>query len=125
MASVKSIDLAWITVSDSEKAKSLFVDVLGLTLHSEAPEYGWMELQGKDGGAMLGIGKSCDGYSEKPGQNAIVTFTVDDVVAMHNVLKSNNVTILGEIMEVPGHVKLLMFSDADGNRYQLAQDLKS
>lgn len=120
---VKRSDMAWITVGDIAKAKKLFVDVLGMQVRSDAPEYGWMEVVAKDGGSALGIGQFNPEYGKEvlPGQNAVVTFTVDDIVVAQAVLEKNNVTILGDICEVPGHVKMLFFADADGNKFQIVQ----
>lgn len=120
---VKRSDMAWITVSDSSKEKKLFVDILGMKIQADAPEYGWMELVAKDGGSALGIGQYNPEYSKevKPGQNAIVTFSVDDILAAKRVLEKNGVTLLGDIVEVPGHVKMLFFADGDGNKFQICQ----
>lgn len=120
---IKRSDMAWITVSDSAQAKTLFVDILGMQVRADAPEYGWMELVAKDGGSALGIGQYNPEYSKevKPGQNAIVTFSVDDIVAAKTVLEKNGVMLLGDIVEVPGHVKMLFFADADGNKFQICQ----
>ena len=122
---VKRSDMAWITVSDSAKTKKLFVDILGMEVRADTPEYGWMELVAQDGGSALGIGQFNPEYSKQvqPGQNAVVTFTVDDIVAAKTVLEKNNVIVMGDIVEVPGHVKMLFFADADGNKFQLCNCL--
>jgi predicted enzyme related to lactoylglutathione lyase len=123
---IKRSDLAWITVSDINKAKKFFTEVLGLELRADTPEYGWIELMPKEGGCALGVGQSNpEGDDVKPGSNAILTFTVDDINAMKAVLEKNNVTILGDIVEVPGHVKMLFFSDLDGNKFQIVQMIES
>lgn len=124
---IKRMDMAWITVSDSKKAKEFFCDILGLKLTSEAPEYGWMELVGHEGGAALGIGQSCEETAPdvKPGQNAVVTMTVDDIVAMKKMLESKGVKFLGDIIEVPGHVKMALFCDADNNKFQIVEMLST
>lgn len=120
---IKRSDMAWITVNDIAKAKKLFVDILGMKVQANAPEYGWMEVVAKDGGSALGIGQFNPEYGKEvqPGQNAVVTFTVDDMVAAKALLEKNNVIILGDVVEVPGHVKMLFFADADGNKFQIVQ----
>ena len=120
---VRSIELAWISVNDMKKAKAFFGDKLGLTITSNSPEYGWMEFCGTKGGASLGVGKSAEESDLKPGQNAVVTFTVDDIEKTKADLQAKGVTIVGDIMEVPGHVKLLYIKDEDGNLFHLAQPL--
>lgn len=119
----KRSDMAWITVADITKAKKLFVDILGMEVRADTPEYGWMEVVPKDGGSALGIDQFNSKYGKEvqPGQNAVVTFTVDDIIAAKAILEKNNVIVLGDIVEIPGHVKMLFFADADGNKFQIVQ----
>src|ERR1700720_617078 len=108
----KRSDLAWITVSDINKAKKFFTEVVGLELRTDTPEYGWIELIAKDGGSALGVGQCNPQYSQvQPGHNAIVTFTVDDIDAAKAEFTQKGVTLIGDIVEVPGHVKMLFFAD--------------
>lgn len=120
---VNRSDLSWIMVSDINKAKKFFTEVLDLEVRADTPEYGWIELVAKDGGMALGVGQFNPEYGTqvKPGQNAVVTFTVDDIQAAKNEFIKKSVTLLGDITEVPGHVKMLFFTDADGNIFQVAQ----
>ena len=121
----KRSDLSWIMVSDIKKAKKFFTEVLGLEVRTDNSEYNWLELMPKDGGAMLGIGQanadSDCGKDVLPGSNAIVTFTVDNLEATKAEFEKKGVNILGDIMEVPGHVKMLLFSDLDGNKFQVCE----
>ena len=118
----KRSDLAWVTVSDINKAKKFFTEVVGLELRTDTPEYGWIELVAKDGGSALGIGQCNPQYSEvQPGHNAIVTFTVDDIEKAKVEFAQKGVTLIGDIVEVPGHVKMLFFADFDGNKFQIVQ----
>ena len=119
---VRSIDLAWVTVADMQKAKDFFVKNLGLKVVSDSPEFGWAELAAESG-ARFGLGKENPQSPIKAGQNAVVCFNVDDIVATKKALEENNVTILGDIVEIPGNVKLLLIKDEDGNIYHLAQKL--
>ena len=121
----KRSDLSWIMVSDIKKAKKFFTEVLGLEVKTDNDEYNWLELAAKDGGSMLGVGQSNsnDECSQgvTPGSNAIVTFTVDNLEATKAEFVKKGVNILGDIMEVPGHVKMLLFTDEDGNKFQICQ----
>jgi len=120
---VKKIDLAWITVSDYAKTKKFFTETLDLKISSDSAEYGWAELKGPQG-ATLGIAQENPQYgSEKAGHNAVLVFTVEDIVAAKKELEAKGVKFEGDIMEVPGHVKLATFIDLDGNKFQLAQEL--
>lgn len=120
---IRGIELAWISVTDMKRAKSFFVDKLGLKINADTPEYGWMEFEGKDGGCLLGVGSGSGHPDLKAGHNAVVTFTVDDIEKTKAELARKGVTIVGEIIEVPGHVKMLFIKDEDGNFFQVCQSL--
>ena len=119
----KRSDMAWITVSDVKKAKKFFTEIVGLEARTDTPEYGWVELQAPEGGALLGVGQYNPQYGKEvqPGQNAIVTFTVDDIREAKAEFEKKGVTLLGDIVEVPGHVKMLFFTDFDGNKFQIVE----
>lgn len=120
---IKRMDLSWIMVSDSEKSQKFFTEILGLKVTSGSPEYNWFELAAQDGGMALGVGGSCDKEPGPvaPGQNAVVTMTVDDIVACKATLEAKGVQFFGDIVEVPGHVKMALFADPDGNKFHLVQ----
>ena len=122
----KRMDLAWITVADYQKARDFFVKTLGMKVLNETPEYGWGEFGAHEGGASLGVAQVNPQHSsEKPGSNAIMTFTVDDIVAKKRELESKGVKFEGHIIEVPGHVKMATFIDKDGNKFQIVEDLSA
>jgi predicted enzyme related to lactoylglutathione lyase len=122
---LKSMSLAWIVVNDLKKAIKFYSETVGLKLMTLNEEFGWAELEGCDGGARLGIAqmqpKSEDGVL--PGQNAILTFTVRNLEEAVADLLKKDAKLLGDIQEVPGHVKLQMVADVDGNRFQLVETL--
>lgn len=117
---IKKIGLSWITISDFKKSEYFFVNTLGLKVLNKSPEYGWLELTGVNGGAVLGVGQCME--DNKAGSNAVVTFTVDDIEETKENLENKGVKV-SEIMEVPGHVKLANFADHDGNLFQLAEEI--
>lgn len=119
----ESFDLAWIVVKDFKKAVKFYTETVGLKLLKASEEYGWAELQGPDGGAMLGIATESKETPLKAGQNACLTFTVKNIEKAQASMHKKAAKFLGEIREVPGHVRLLMGIDADGNHFQLAQML--
>jgi predicted enzyme related to lactoylglutathione lyase len=95
---------------------------LGLEMSCDTPEHNWMELCAADKAFMLGVGKA-DGFSPvNPGQNAVVTLTVEDLEAAKSELEAKDITV-GEIVEVPGHVKMAFVQDPDGNYFHLTQEL--
>lgn len=118
---VKKINLAWIVVSDINKSRKFFTDTVGLTESMFDQNFGWLELKGLEDSTSLGV---CGEYQgEKAGQNAVVTFTVDDLVEAKKELEQKGVKFIGEIMEVLGDVKLATFVDPDGNKFQLVEQL--
>lgn len=120
---IKDIKLGWTTTNDIAKARSFFVDTLGLKETDFNEKFGWLELQAKEGGFTLGIGQKNDHSPYQPGHNTILTFTVDDIKSAKSELEGKGVKFATDIYEVPGHVKLVDFVDNDGNVYQLVQQL--
>jgi predicted enzyme related to lactoylglutathione lyase len=118
---IKRIGLPWITVSNLQQAKNLFVNTLGMKVSTDTPEYNWLELSLGD--FKLGIGQ--EGASQKAGHNAVLTFVVDNIMEAKNFLREKGVCLIGDIMEVPGHVKLLTFIDADNNMFQLVEEINN
>jgi predicted enzyme related to lactoylglutathione lyase len=120
---IKSINLVWVSVKDFKGSVKFYKDVLGLKLNEINEEYNWAEFSGQEGGALLGIGVPRIKDFVQPGQNAVVTFTVDDIVKTKEELGKKGVKMLGEIEEVPGIVKMQTFVDDNGNHAQLVQIL--
>jgi len=81
-----------------------------------------MELQGASGGQQIGV--ACmDNENQKPGDGAGITLTVDDLSKTKADFVAKGVEFVGEVMEVPNEVKLALFKDFDGNKFQLVQNL--
>lgn len=120
----KGMHLAWIASKDFNEAIKFYTEVLGLKLLSKNETFNWAELQGEEG-VMVGLsGPSQDCSHEsplKPGQNAVLTFTVTNIEEAREELLKNGTELLGEIQEVPGHVKLQLFKDPSGNLCHLCQ----
>jgi predicted enzyme related to lactoylglutathione lyase len=121
---LKGFHLAWIVVKDVKKAVQFYTEVVGLTSLNFDEEYGWAELAGPDG-AILGIAQASGEMNIKPGQNAVVTFSVDNIEKSCAAYVKKGTKMIGEIMEVPGHVKLQMCMDQDGNYFQLCEEIES
>jgi predicted enzyme related to lactoylglutathione lyase len=119
----KSCELSWIVVNDLNQAKKFYTEVLGFKLLNEALEWNWLELQGHEGGMKLGIAGKDPHCPILPGQNAIVTIVVDNIEEAIKELKKKNVTLVGDIQEVPGHVKMQSFIDQDHNNFQLVEKI--
>lgn len=118
----KGFYLAWIVVKDLDKAIDFYTNTVGLQLKELHQEFRWAELSGPEG-AILGIGEE-NGQSEIPaGGNAVVTITVENMEQALEHFKSNGATLVGDVLEIPGHVKMQTFTDRDGNTLQLVQKL--
>lgn len=117
---VLGINLSWIVVKDLDSAIKFYTDTVGLTLRNKSPEHHWAELSGPDG-STLGIAQESSYMENKAGSNAVVTITVDDIEVARNSFLKKGAKLLGEVMEVPGHVKMQTFMDNDHNVMQLVQ----
>ena len=124
---LKSMDLAWIVVNDLQKAVKFYTETVGLKLLKMEEKWGWAELAGPNGGARIGIAQTSPQSPDnvKPGENAVMTFTVVDIEQAIADLVKKGTKLEGGLQEVPGHVKLQTVVDTDGNRFQLAQLLHS
>jgi predicted enzyme related to lactoylglutathione lyase len=119
----KSFDLAWITVKNFEEAIKFYSEVLGLEQKDYAPEYKWAEFEGYAGGARLGICEICEDSPIEPGDNAVISFTVDDLDAACDFLGKKGTEFIGTVQEVPGHVKMQLIKDPSGNLIHICQVL--
>ncbi len=120
--STKGVYLSWIVVNDIEAAIKFYTEVAGLQLREFHKDFGWAELSGPEG-MTLGLAQESQEQQTKAGTNAVVTITVEDIVATREMFLKKGVRLLGNILEVAGHVKLQTFMDNDGNMLQLAQML--
>ena len=120
----RSMDLAWIVVSDFNEAIKFYTEVVGLKLMQTSEEYGWAELQGETG-ARLGIAKQCEQTGAKAGQNAIPCFTVKSLDESKTKMEQEGALPVGDVCEVPGHVKMQLYKDLDGNQFHVVQTLGS
>lgn len=121
---IKGIHLAWLVVTDLKAAVKFYTEDVGLKLQNINEDYGWAELKGaEEGGASLGIAQKSDQEKIQPGQNAVVTLSVSDLAKAKQDLSKKGARMLGDVIEIPGHVKLQMVVDQDGNHFQLVERL--
>lgn len=120
---VKKIDMTWIVVKDVKAAVKYYTDVVGLKLMEYHEDYGWAELQGYEGGSRFGIAQVNPQEPVQPGQNAVVTFTVGNLEQVKEEMVKKGAKCEGEIIEIPGHVKMQTVIDSDGNRFQVCESL--
>ncbi len=116
----KGMNLAWIVADDFDATLKFYTEVIGLKLLSRSEDFEWAELEG-EGGAMLGLSGKSDECPLKPGMNSILTYSVENIEEAQKELKEKGVELMGDVQEVPGHVKLLLFKDVSGNMGQLVE----
>ena len=120
---VKSMDLSWIVVTDIAQAIKFYTETVGLKLLVKDENFGWAELQGHQGGCRLGIAQYNAEEGLKPGQNAYVTFSVESLEKALQSMVAKGAKTIGAVQEVPGHVKMQMVVDSDGNHFQMVEML--
>lgn len=116
----QGIFLSWIIVKDIKESIKFYTEVCGLKLKEFHEEYHWAELSGPDG-CILGIGEEDSETNIKPGSNAVVTIKVKDINEAIAHYKQKGATLIGSLIEIPGHVKMQTFADKDGNMMQIVE----
>lgn len=94
-------------------SKAWYQRVLGSSIVYEVPEQHWCEVTTPAESTLLGLHEQ-DGVSAGT-QNAL-GFSVLDMAAAHAHLVAQGAKLETDVIEIPGIVKLLYFSDPDGNR---------
>jgi predicted enzyme related to lactoylglutathione lyase len=122
---VRDIELVWIVVKDLKAALRFYVDVVGLKLIEFHEQYNWAELEGYNGGTRLGVAQEHPEEKIGPGQNAIITFTVLDLDQSKKEMVQRGAKCDGDVIEIPGQVRMQMILDNDGNRFQICERLSS
>jgi predicted enzyme related to lactoylglutathione lyase len=120
---VKEIGLSWIVVKNVKAAVKYYTEIVGLKLMEFNEEYGWAELEGHEGGCRLGIAQENPQEKVSAGQNAVVTFTVGNLDKSKGEMAKKGAKFEGEVLEIPGHVKMQTVIDSDGNRFQICEVL--
>lgn len=121
MEKVKQINLSWVVVTNLKKAIKFFTEEVGLELKELNEQFGWAELSGHEGGCRLGVAQASDREPIPAGHNGVITFSVENIEKGVEDLKKKGVHLIGDVLEIPGIVKMQLFSDADGNKFQLVQ----
>jgi catechol 2,3-dioxygenase-like lactoylglutathione lyase family enzyme len=111
---------AAIGVSDMERSRRWFQELLGFEPIYTLADWGWCELRTPIPGVNLGIGQE---ETVTPQGGATLTFGVTDIVAARAHLESNGVRFDWDTREIEGMVRLATFYDLDGNTFMLAQRL--
>lgn len=118
----QGIYLSWIVVKNIEASITFYTETVGLELREYNRNFGWAELAGPEGG-LLGLAQENPMDHAKAGTNAVVTVSVEDLLLAINQFKEKGVHLVGDVIEIEGHVKMQTFMDCDGNTLQLVQTL--
>ena len=110
------------SVSNIDTSVEWFKDVLGFSEIFRSPEAGWAEITTPTEGVSIGLGQNQE-VSGAGGTTPV--FGVKDIVAARAALQDKRVQFDGDIVEIPGLVKLATFFDPDGNSYMLAESQTS
>jgi len=116
------IQMVWVTVNDMNQAKEFFGKTLGMTLTQDSPEHSWAEFCIPEQKTYLGVSGPSDNCPIKPGDNAVICITVENVVATKEELEAKGVRCW-DIVEVPEHVKMFLIQDESNNYYHIVQML--
>lgn len=100
-------------VRDMAASKAWYARVLGSAIVYEVPEQHWCEMTTPTKGTLLGLHEQ-EGATAGPA-NALGMGVVDMAAARAHLV-ALGVRLEGDVVEIPGIVKLLYFLDPDGNR---------
>lgn len=118
------LELVPVPVSDVDRAKTFYVEKVGFNLdHDVQPGNGMRVVQLTPPGSSCSIviGTGLGAISEmKPGTVKALHLVVADAVAARDVLAGRGIEV-GEIVEHPGGIKYVSFSDPDGNSWLLQE----
>ncbi len=109
-----------LEVSDLERSKTFYKEVLGFRFSYEVTEIGWCEFESPTKDVIIGLSKV---EKSNAGGGLVPTFNVSDIAHTRSLLESKNVRFDGPTNVMPGLVMLATFYDPDGHAFMLAQSL--
>jgi predicted enzyme related to lactoylglutathione lyase len=115
MSMFKNLNVAYVHVSDWERAKKFYREVLEWPIVYSDDEVGWEEY-GRDHEAHFAINRWTE-TGEPPHIGGTIVFTVDDPFKTTEALRAKGVKC-DEVMVIPQVVTYGTFYDGEGNRFQ-------
>lgn len=117
-----------VFVSDQDRAKAFYTDILGFELRADAPLYPGSEARWvavAPAGAATEVilylpDESWQHYQQVVGQSQALTFTVSDMAALHKQLQAQGVTFVQE-PDVQPWGTYAIIEDSEGNRLILTE----
>ena len=117
---IRSFEIISVPVSDPQRAKRFYTDVLGFDLVRESPMgpgMTWIQLAPPGQGVTIALVTWFE--TMKPGGLQGVMVNTDDIDAEHKTLRQRGL-VLSEIRQEPWG-RYAMFNDPDGNGWILRQ----
>lgn len=117
---IRSFEILSVPVSDPQRAKRFYTDVLGFDLVRESPmgpDMTWIQLAPPGQGVTIALVTWFE--TMKPGGLQGVMVNTDDIDAEHATLRQRGL-VLSEIRQEPWG-RYAMFNDPDGNGWILRQ----
>lgn len=119
MSLFKDVNVVQHHVSNWERAKQFYTDVLGWPVAFLSDEAGWMEF-GEEGKTHLAINRWEESTPVPAGLGgALAVLTVEDAAGTVAALRARGVRC-DDAVVIPGMVAYGAFYDPDGNRVQFA-----
>jgi predicted enzyme related to lactoylglutathione lyase len=109
-------------VSDIDRSIGWYADVLAFTLLYKLNQAAWCEMATAVERVRVGLGENMEGSGRG---GATLTFGVRDIEAAKAAIVAKGVRLDGDIIEIPGMVRLLTFYDPDDNALMFYQDLQA
>lgn len=117
---LKGIGPSLLVSKDIKKTIKFYTENLGFSVDDFNEQFGWAQLKAEDG-STIGVIQENPFIRVEGGGNAIVSLLTDDVEKAREELVKKNVNLIGDILNVPGKVKLQFFKDEDGNTFQFTE----
>ena len=118
MSQFKNVNVVQYNVSDFEKAKQFYRDVLDWPVAFSSDEAGWFEM-GQPNETHVALNRWDSAWGPQPTHGAIAVLTVDDAHATTAALKAKGIQC-DEVVSIPGMVTYGAFYDPEGNKVQFA-----
>jgi lactoylglutathione lyase len=118
---ITDIHTVGIPVSDQEKALTFFIEKLGFEKRLDVrvgDTFRWVTVAAP--GAVTSVALIAD---TNTGNDTGIRFTVPDAEAEHTAMRAEGVEV-GDLLRWPGVPPMYEFKDADGNRFEIVEEMR-